>query len=128
MPLRRKGKRQYPLWNYLHYSRKYYFAADKQSKKMLPSGFTEGQTWGGLYKAWMAFIISKNNDDRDKMEYYAAVIQKLQAELGLRPTSFPELNMSSLGFYSDNAYHMVNEYKGDNEVVRKMLDELEAKV
>jgi hypothetical protein len=48
----------------------------------LPSGFAEGQTWGGLYKAWMAFIIAKNNDDLEKMNYYAPVIQKLQHELG----------------------------------------------
>jgi hypothetical protein len=127
MPIRRKGKRQFPLYNYLQYSKKFYFAPDKQSQKVLPSGFTEGQTWGGLYKAWLAFIISKSNDDIDKMEFYAAIIQKLQSELGLYPTPFPELNMSSLGFYSDNAYHMANEYKGGDEVTQKMLEELEGK-
>jgi hypothetical protein len=101
MPLRKKGKRQFNLYKYLQYTKKYYFAPDKQSKKLLPSGFTEGQTWGGLYKAWTAFIISKNNDDRDKMEHYAVIIQRFQAELGLQPTLFPELNMTGLGYYSD---------------------------
>jgi hypothetical protein len=128
MPLRRKGKRQFNLYKYLQYSKKYYFAPDKQSKKLLPSGFTEGQTWGGLYKAWLAFIISKSNDDLDKMQFYAAVIQKLQAELGLHPTPFNELKMSGLGYYSNNAYYMgEEEMKGGDEVVQKMLEELECK-
>lgn len=122
MPLRRKGKRQFPLYKYLHYSKKYYFAPDKQSQKVLPSGFTEGQTWGGLYKAWMAFIIAKNNDDLEKMNYYAPVIQKLQHELGLKPTDFPELNLSALGFFADNAYYMSDQVKGGNE---QMLKEAE---
>ena len=126
MPLRRKGRRQFSLYNYLRYSKKYYFAPDKHSKKLLPSGFTEGQTWGGLEKAWMAFIIAKNNDDLEKMNYYAPVIQKLQHELGLKPTDFPELNLSALGFFSDNAKYMKNEVVGGNEVIQQMLKEAEA--
>ena len=34
------------------------------------------------------------------MEYYAPVIQKLQNELGLRVSSFPDIALSSLKFYS----------------------------
>jgi hypothetical protein len=58
MPLRRKDRRQFNLYKYLHYTKKYYFAPDKQSKKVLKSGFTEGQNgedcikhgppWGGF--------------------------------------------------------------------------------
>jgi hypothetical protein len=97
---------------------------------MLPSGFTEGQTWGGLYKSWAAFIIANSNNDQDKKEYYAAVIKKLQHELKIRPTPFYYLDksMSSMGYYSGNAYHMgTDEMKGSDEVVQKMLEELEGK-
>ena len=34
------------------------------------------------------------------MEYYASVIQKLQNELGLRVSSFHEIGLSALKFYS----------------------------
>src|SRR5919198_2447460 len=126
MQLKKKGKRQFRLYNYLQYTKKYYFAPDKQSKKLLPSGFTEGQTWGGLEKAWMAFIIAKNNDDLEKMNYYAPVIQKLQHELGIKKTDFPELNLSALGYFADNARYMSeNEVKGGNEVIEQMLKEAE---
>ena len=51
MPLRRKGRRKFNLYRYTQLMKRYYFAADKQSQRLLPSGFTEGQTWGALYKA-----------------------------------------------------------------------------
>ena len=34
------------------------------------------------------------------MEYYAAVIQKLQSQLGLRVSSFHDIGLSALKFYS----------------------------
>ena len=57
---------------------------------------TENRTWGALGKAWMAYIISKNNLELPQMEYYARVIQKLQRELGLPIASFYELNLFPL--------------------------------
>jgi hypothetical protein len=64
MTIRRKGKRQFPLYNYLQRTKRFYY--NKGDEKVLPSGFIEGQTWGGLYKACMGFIIANSHDDLEK--------------------------------------------------------------
>jgi hypothetical protein len=68
--------------------------------KLLDSFFYENQTWGALHKAWKGYIIAKNKHEYDRMEYYAVVIQKLQNELGLRVSPFPDIGLSALKFYS----------------------------
>ena|SRR6476661_3278868 len=92
--------------------------------KMLPSGFSDGQTWGGLCKAWAAYIISCKNFEPEEKEYYAGVIQKLQHELGIKMTSFPEMNMTVLGFFTNNAEFMSDEMTGD-EVIEQMIKDRE---
>jgi hypothetical protein len=103
----------------------------------LPSGFTKDQTCGALMKAWVAFMISKDNYDQEKKEYYAAVIQKLQGELGVGITPFPELKNLVVDFISQNkelAEWASEEelsgdaildllLKGDNEFARKIRNE-----
>ncbi len=86
--------------------------------KLLDSFFYENQTWGGLIKAWKGYIIAKNKHEYDRMEYYAAVIQKLQNELGLRVSSFPDIGLSALKFYSSgfsNEGCIIN--NNDNEMI-----------
>ena len=68
--------------------------------KLLDSFFYDSQTWGALHKAWKGYVIAKNKYDYDRMEYYASVIQKLQNELGLRVSSFYNIGLSALKFYS----------------------------
>ena len=60
----------------------------------LDSGYLENQTWGALHKAWKGYIIAKTKYELDKEYYYAEVIQKLQSELGLRVSSFPDLRLT----------------------------------
>jgi hypothetical protein len=57
---------------------------------MLDSGFTVGQTYGGLHKAWLAYIISKSprNYDEINAAAIASFIQQLEGELGLQKASF----------------------------------------
>jgi len=64
----------------------------------LDSFYFENQTWGALHKAWKGYVIAKNKYEYDKIEYYAAVIEKLQNELGLRVCSFPDIGMTALKF------------------------------
>lgn len=73
--------------------------------RILESGFTERQTYIGLDRAWQALIINSDEKHRNKerQRYYAAVIQKLEHELGRKITSFPDLNMMALGYFEDNA-------------------------
>jgi hypothetical protein len=60
---------------------------------VLDSFYYESQTWGALHKAWKGYVIAKNKDEFERIEYYAEVIQKLQKELGLGVSSFPDLGM-----------------------------------
>ena len=70
--------------------------------KLLDSRFYEDQTYGGLYKAWLAYTISCKHDDWDRRKYYAAVIQKLEGELGLKKYDFPEIKDIAADFLDEN--------------------------
>jgi hypothetical protein len=74
--------------------------ASTNRSKLLDSFFYDSQTWGALHKAWKGYVIAKNKYEYDRMEYYASVIQKLQNELGLRVSSFHNIGLSALKFYS----------------------------
>jgi hypothetical protein len=94
-----------------------YFMRDNTA--LLQSGYTVGQTWEGLDKAWLAFVISMKQHDEQKMIHYAGVIQKLQRELvdaGLedksRMANFPQLKMYALGELKDNAKYLYDERVG----------------
>ena len=74
--------------------------ANTNRSKLLDSFFYDSQTWSALHKAWKGYVIAKNKHEYDRMEYYASVIQKLQIQLGLRVSLFPDIGMSALKFYS----------------------------
>jgi isocitrate lyase len=61
--------------------------------QILDSFYFQNQTWGALHKAWKGYVIAKNKYEADRMYYYATVIQKLQKELGLSISSFPDLGL-----------------------------------
>ena len=69
------------------------YLADRGKLRVLDSFHTENQTWDALHKAWKGYTIAKNNFELARMEYYARVIQKLQNELGLQVSSFPDLSL-----------------------------------
>jgi hypothetical protein len=60
---------------------------------MLLSGYTVGQTWGALHKAWLAYCIAVSKNEDEKTLLYASIIQKLQRELGIQVREFAEVNM-----------------------------------
>ena len=92
------NRRRYtdPWKKYLIAQGKADYLANKGKVRVLDSLYTENKTWGALTKAWLAYVISKNNFELRQMEYYARVIQKLQHELGLPVTPFPDLNLYPL--------------------------------
>ena len=90
----------YPLQKYRKSWRKTSYMVSTNRSKLLDSFFYDSQTWGALHKAWKGYVIAKNKHEYDRMEYYASVIQKLQNELGLRVSSFHNIGLSSLKFYS----------------------------
>ena len=56
--------------------------------------FTVGQSWGALRKAWKGYRIAKVQDDDTKMTEYANKIRKIQGELNIAISSFPNLGIS----------------------------------
>jgi hypothetical protein len=62
---------------------KYKARTGRLSGKMLDSGFYEDQTYGALQKTWVAYVISCKKDDLENKQFYTAVIEKLQHELGI---------------------------------------------
>ena len=78
------------------------YMVGRNKSQILDSLNFENQTWGALHKAWKGYIIGKNKFELDKMEHYAAVIQKLQKELGLKISEFPNLNLEPLDSFGEN--------------------------
>ncbi len=77
---RLRKKNPYQLESYS--SRKQYFPPQTlhvyhrpptaEKDRMLPSGYTVGQTWGALHKAWLGYCIAlyKNEDDKTERHFY----------------------------------------------------------
>ena len=53
------------------------------------------KTWSALRKAWRGYAIAKNKYEYESMEHYVAVIQRLQHELGLPVSLFPDIELSA---------------------------------
>jgi hypothetical protein len=66
-------------------------SADKDRK--LRSGFTAGQTWGALHKAWLGYCIALDKNEGEKTLFYATIIQKLQRELRIPVREFAKVDM-----------------------------------
>jgi len=56
--------------------------------------FTVGQSWGALRKAWKGYRIAKVQNDDTRMNEYANKIRKIQGELNIALSSFPNLGIS----------------------------------
>jgi hypothetical protein len=63
---------------------------------ILETGWYDTQTWGALHKAWLGYVIAKNKGEYDKQIHYASIIQKLQKELDLEESCFPQLGLYAI--------------------------------
>jgi hypothetical protein len=61
--------------------------------RLLESGFTVGETWGCLEKAWVGFRAAKRLENFADMKLYASVIQRLERELNIEVNEFPDLGL-----------------------------------
>ncbi len=64
------------------------------SQSVNSQNFTVGQSWGALRKAWKGYRIAKVQSDDTKMTEYANKIRKIQGELNIAISSFPNLGIS----------------------------------
>jgi hypothetical protein len=61
-----------------------------------PSGYTRGQGWNCLFRAWMGYKISKNPKNGESFQDrlgWAIRIQNIQTDMGLQRSSFPDLGL-----------------------------------
>jgi|ERR671919_97019 hypothetical protein len=58
------------------------------------TGFSTGQSWGALRKAWKGYRIAKVQADNARMTEYATKIRKIQGELGITRSTFPNLGIA----------------------------------
>lgn len=84
--------------------------------KMLESGFYSDQVWGGLKKGWIAYVISCKHDDWDRRLYYAAVINKLEKDLGIKQYEFEEIQ--------ELAAEFLDEHGSDPDIQDMSLEEI----
>ena len=64
------------------------------SRPVNNQNYTVGQSWGALRKAWKGYRIAKVQNDDTKMTEYANKIRKIQGELSIAVSSFPNLGIS----------------------------------
>ncbi|MGH9978742.1 MAG: hypothetical protein ACRD8Z_23355 [Nitrososphaeraceae archaeon] len=61
-----------------------------------PSGYTRGQGWGLLHKAWIGFKRANNPRNGESLQdklYWASMIQAIQTDLGIARSSFSNLSL-----------------------------------
>jgi hypothetical protein len=76
--LRKSKNNSYQFYN----SRKQYFPKTlhvyhrlqtAEKDRRLPSGYSAGQTWGALHKAWLGYCIALNKDEGEKTLLYKSL-------------------------------------------------------
>ena len=87
----RKGKREITS-SYDYGSRATYHPIYNKDRRRTPE-------WGALHRAWVGYVIAKNQDDLDKMKKYAIVIRKFQRRLNIAISDF--LDIGVYGFEQD---------------------------
>jgi hypothetical protein len=71
------------------------FRADKWIP--CPSGYTRGQGWNCLFRAWLGYKIANNPRNGETIQdklFWAQMIQNIQTDLGLKRSSFPHLSLA----------------------------------
>jgi hypothetical protein len=61
-----------------------------------PSGYTRGQGWNCLFRAWLGYRISRNPKNGETVQdrlRWAITIQNIQTDLGLQRSAFPDLGI-----------------------------------
>jgi hypothetical protein len=76
----------------------------------------EGPLHGGLDKAWVGYVIARNQDDYEKMRKYAIAIQRFERLLNIEINEFPQL-----GLYTSDALENVVE---DDDSTLRIVDPL----
>jgi hypothetical protein len=104
---RLRKRKNNPYWpGFYRFSEYYSGIANKNGSydknKILDSGFTVGETWGCLEKAWVGFRAAKRLENDEVMKLYASIIQRLEKELKIEVNDFPELGLCACNLEEAN--------------------------
>jgi hypothetical protein len=109
---------------------KYYSDTSTKSEgydkdRILESGFTVGETWGFLDKAWVGFRAAKRLENNKDMRLYASIIQRLEKELHREVNDFPEFGLCVCEIEKDGFEVRLGKLKKiDEEYKQKGVDGL----
>jgi hypothetical protein len=92
---KKKGRKYYQYRNWFQEGARY-------GKILDSSGFYDKQAWCSLKKAWKGYKIANAKGELNKLYLYASVIQRLQIDLRLGVSNFPQLDMFAAGVSQDN--------------------------
>lgn len=87
--------------------------------RILESGYTVGQAWDCLDKAWVGFRKAKRVENYADMKLYASVIQRVEKELKIEVNDFPELGLCACEIEEG-----VNEEEDEDDDVKINFDSL----
>lgn len=65
----------------------------RRDNVLLDSGYYSTTAWGALNKCWKGFKIAKSEFDMKNMFYYAKGIRRLQRELKISVSEFPQFGL-----------------------------------
>lgn len=103
--LRKRKNNPYRIGFY-RFSRYYSNTVNSQGSydkdRILESGFTVGESWGCLEKAWVGFRTAKRLENYADMKLYASIIQRLEKELKIEVNDFPELGLCACNLEEAN--------------------------
>jgi hypothetical protein len=97
--LRKKNPYQLGQYRFQNYQfpqpslRVYHRLQTPERDRKLSSGYTVGQTWGALHKAWLGYCIALSKSEDENALLYASIVQKLQRELDIPVREFVEVDM-----------------------------------
>lgn len=87
--------------------------------KILESGYTAGQGWGCLDKAWNGFMRAKRLENYEDMKLYARIIQRVEKELKIEVNDFPGLGLCACDLEED-----AREEEENDNYIEVSLDDL----
>ena len=95
---RLRKRKNNPYWPRFYRFSKYYSGTANENgsydkNKIIDSGFTLGESWGCLEKAWVGYRAAKRLENDEDMKLYASIIQRLEKELKIEVNDFPELGL-----------------------------------
>lgn len=80
-----------------------------EKDSILESGFTVGETWDYLEKAWVESRASQKVENNKDKKLYASIIQRLKKELKIQVNDFSELGLCACNLEEANTYENQHE-------------------